>query len=58
MKTITLLYILLSAVSVTFAHDAVFESSDGQWTDSTIDKKGRDFKVVLRTFEAYKLDPC
>jgi hypothetical protein len=37
------------------ASDAVFESSDGMWTDSTIEKKGRDFRAVLWTFEAYKL---
>ncbi|EDY84878.1 hypothetical protein VDG1235_4512 [Verrucomicrobiia bacterium DG1235] len=56
MKTISLLFIFLSAVGVTFAKDATFESSDGKWTDSTFDRKGRNFLVVLRTFESYKLE--
>src|SRR5690606_8455978 len=32
------------------------ESSDGEWTDSAIDRKGRNFMIVLRTFEFYKLE--
>ena len=35
-------------------HDVTFESSDGNWTDSTAEAKGRDFKLVLRTFETYR----
>lgn len=36
-------------------YDAIFESSDGVWTDSTVDIKGRRFYAVVWEFEAYKL---
>ena len=39
----------------TFPPDAVFESSDGVWTDGTCEIKSRDFHAVLWSFEAYRL---
>jgi hypothetical protein len=35
--------------------DAIFRSSDGQWADSEVQFKGRDFRTVVVYFEAYKI---
>ena len=43
---------------VSFAAHATeisFESSDGLWSDSTVERKGRDFQSILWYFEAYRL---
>jgi hypothetical protein len=42
------------AGSTTYAQALSFESSDGLWTDDIIPWKGRTFKAVLYTFEAYR----
>ena len=55
MKSIIALIAFASFALVASASNIVFESSDGVWTDSIIDTKGRDFRQVLWTFEAYKL---
>lgn len=36
-------------------NDVRFESSDGLWTDGTVNFKGRDFTAVVWSFESYKL---
>jgi hypothetical protein len=45
----------LNAANTWHTPDAVFESSDGAWTDCTAELKGRNFRRVLWHFEAYKL---
>jgi hypothetical protein len=35
--------------------DVAFESSDGEWADNEVLMKGRDFEVILSSFEAYRL---
>lgn len=55
MKIPTLLAIAALFAASLSAQDAVFESSDGLWTDSTVEKKGRDFQTILWTFESYRM---
>ena len=55
MKKIITILALLALSLVSRAADASFESSDGLWTDSTVEAQGRDFRQVLWAFEAYKL---
>jgi len=54
MKKLFIILCLIFATSA-IAKDVVFESSDGIWTDNTVEMKGRNFRAVLWTFEAYKL---
>ena len=34
--------------------DVTYQSSDGGWTDFECNMKGRDFKIILSSFNAYK----
>lgn len=48
-------FILIFGLLFLRAPDAIFRSSDGQWADSEVGFKGRDFRTVVEYFEAYKL---
>jgi hypothetical protein len=50
-----LLGLWVATAGAGFAKDAVFESSDGLWTDGAYESKGRDFFAILLAFERYKV---
>lgn len=55
MKRIIPLFVIACFCGLASARDATFESSDGLWTDRTVEKKGRNFYTILWGFESYKL---